>query len=70
MFVNGVAKTMKVAANASDVPLPTDPAGTFLFNPQLRTLWWTVRGGQAVRDIVLVQVRLCLIVKVAWFCLK
>ena len=55
VYVNGVAQTMKVAANASDLPLPTDPAGTFLFNPQLRTLWFTVRGGEAVRDILLVQ---------------
>ena len=55
--VNGVAQTMKVAANSSDVPLPTDPAGTFLFDPQLRTLWWTVRGGKAARDIVFVRVR-------------
>lgn len=55
VYVNGVALTMKSAANASDLPLPTDPAGTYVFNPQLRTLWFTVRGGEAVRDILLVQ---------------
>ena len=57
MYVNGAPLTMKLAANASDLPRTSDPAGTFLFNPQLRTLWFTVRGGEASRDLLLVQVR-------------
>lgn len=56
VFVNGVQQTEMVPDNATDVPLPTDPAGTYLFDPQRRTLWWTARGGEAARNIVLVQV--------------
>ena len=63
MFVSDCAScatvevTMMQVANKSDTSLPTltDPPGTFLFNPQARRLWFTVRGGVPGRTYTLVR---------------
>lgn len=42
LFVNGRRITMN---NDTRMPTVSDPAGTYLFNPQRRTLWFVMRGG-------------------------
>lgn len=55
LFVDGVeVKTMQPTTRTQR-PLPTDPAGTFLFDPQGRRLWFTVRGGKPNRQYLLIR---------------
>ena len=61
-------------ANRSDTTLPSlsDPAGTWLHNPQRRKIWFTVRGGNPQRTYRLVrtpaiQVNMHLAISVAEF---
>jgi hypothetical protein len=46
LFVNGREVPMTEAANSTHfpVPRPSDPIGTWLFSPQRRHIWFTVRG--------------------------